>query len=85
MSDIVSNPSGQPSERFYVCRLLPPRPTFVTDMTPEERQAMDAHAAYWRDQLGQGIAVVFGPVADPRGPWGLGVIRVKGEAQTGRT
>lgn len=83
MSDATSNPSGQPTptERFYVCRLLAPRPTFVTDMTPEERQAMEAHAAYWREHLRQGVAVVFGPVADPKGPWGLGVIRVKSEEQ----
>jgi uncharacterized protein YciI len=81
MSD--ANPSGQPppTERFYVCRLLAPRPTFVTDMTPEERQAMEAHAAYWCEHLRQGVAVVFGPVADPKGPWGLGVIRVKSEEQ----
>ena len=53
MSDATSNPSGQPTptERFYVCRLLAPRPTFVTDMTPEESQAMEAHAAYWSEHL----------------------------------
>lgn len=83
MSDATSNAPAQliPNERFYVCRLLAPRATFVTDMTPEERQAMEAHAAYWAEQLRQGVAVVFGPVADPKGPWGLGVIRVKSEEE----
>jgi uncharacterized protein YndB with AHSA1/START domain len=69
------------AERFYLCRLLPPRPSFVQDMTPEEGAVMQAHAAYWTDHLRRGTAIVFGPVADPAGPWGLGVIRVAGEEQ----
>ena len=83
MSYATSNPSAQPTlnERFYVCRLLPPRSNFATDMTPEERQVMEAHAAYWSEHLRQGVAIVFGPVADPKGVWGLGVIRVKNEEQ----
>ena len=40
---------------------------------------MQAHVAYWTEQLGRARAVVFGPVADPAGPWGLGVVRVAGE------
>jgi uncharacterized protein YciI len=83
MSDAKPNPSAQPTpnERFYVCRLLPPRSNFATDMTPEERQAMEAHAAYWSEHLRRGVAVLYGPVADPKGTWGLGVIRVKDEEQ----
>lgn len=67
------------SEQFYLCRLLPPRPSFATDMTDAEREVMQAHVAYWTEQLTKGIAVVFGPVADPKGPWGLGIIRVNSE------
>jgi hypothetical protein len=33
------------------------------------------------ERIGYGVAVVFGPVADPKGPWGFGVIRVKSEEQ----
>jgi hypothetical protein len=33
------------------------------------------HAAYWTGQLQAGRAIVFGPVGDPKGAWGLGVVR----------
>jgi hypothetical protein len=33
--------------------------------------------------LDAGTAIVFGPVADPNGPWGLGVLRVADEKQLG--
>ena len=41
---------------------------------------MGQHAAYWRDQLERGHVVVFGPVFDPDGVWGLGVIDTEDEA-----
>lgn len=62
-------------ERFYFCRLLPPRATFPADATQDELALMGAHAAYWREMLAAGDAVVFGPVGDPKGAWGLGVLR----------
>ena len=61
---------------FFVCRLLAPRPTFRQDMTGEERAHMQAHVGYWREAMARGMVVVFGPVDDPAGPWGLGVLRV---------
>ena len=65
--------------RYFVCRLLPPRPTFMADMTAEEMAIMGQHAAYWRGLLEQGAAVVFGPVGGPQGGWGLGVVRASSE------
>jgi uncharacterized protein len=62
--------------KYYLCKLSPPRPTFPQDMTPEEAGIMQAHAAYCRELLDQGKAVVFGPVADPQGVWGLGVLQL---------
>ena len=47
----------------------------------DERKAMLAHGAYWRELLAKGNAIVFGPVNDPKGPWGLGVIRAANEAE----
>jgi len=52
----------------------------MQDMTDEERVAMAEHGAYWRARLEAGDAVVFGPVADPAGAWGLGVMRADDEA-----
>jgi uncharacterized protein YndB with AHSA1/START domain/uncharacterized protein YciI len=60
---------------FFLCKLIPPRPSFALDMNAEERAVMQAHAAYWTEHLRAGRAIVFGPVHDPQGPWGLGVVR----------
>jgi uncharacterized protein YndB with AHSA1/START domain len=67
-------------ETFFLVRLLPPRPTFMTDMSEDERAMMMQHARYWTELLAVGTAVVFGPVADPKGGWGLGVVRAEDEA-----
>ena len=53
-----------------------PRPTFHLDMTAEEKDLMQRHVAYWSEKADQGIAVVFGPVLDPKGVYGIGVYRV---------
>ena len=66
--------------KYYLCKLLPPRPTFPHDMTPREAEIMQAHAAYCRQLLAEGKAVVFGPVADPEGIWGLGVLQLPDDA-----
>jgi uncharacterized protein len=65
---------------YFACRLLPPRPTFAIDMTASERRVMQSHVAYWTDLAHRGVAVLFGPVADPKGPYGLGVLEVDDEA-----
>jgi uncharacterized protein YndB with AHSA1/START domain len=65
---------------FYLIRLLPPRATFISDMTETERRAMNDHVGYWKKLLDEGIAVAFGPVADPKGAWGVGIVEVEGEA-----
>jgi uncharacterized protein YndB with AHSA1/START domain len=66
--------------KTYLCRLISPRPTFPADMTAAERAIMQQHVAYWTNHLNAGSAVVFGPVLDPKGAWGLGVVRVPDEA-----
>lgn len=59
----------------FVYRLIPPRPDFGPGtMTEEEAAIMGDHAAYWGQLVGRGAAVVFGPVLDPAGTWGLGVV-----------
>lgn len=61
--------------KFFLCRLLGPRPSFPFDITDAERTLMAEHAGYWREHMRQGHVVVFGPVADPTGAWGLGIVR----------
>ena len=67
--------------RFFLCRLLPSRPTFMQDMTADERTVMLAHGNYWRGKLAEGHVVAFGPVADPAGGWGVGIVAVRDEAE----
>jgi len=66
---------------YFLCRLLPPRATFALDMNVEESALMGVHVEYWRDHMRAGRVVVFGPVADPQGPWGLGIVRGAGLAE----
>jgi len=63
----------------FVFRLKAPRPTFALDMTDEERDIMGRHAAYWQPALDAGDMVVFGPVLDSTGSWGLAVIEADDE------
>ena len=63
----------------FVFRLKAPRPTFALDMTDEEREVMGRHAAYWQPRVDSGEMVIFGPVLDSTGTWGLGVIEADDE------
>ena len=63
----------------FVFRLKAPRPTFALDMSAEEREIMGQHAAHWQPYLDSGQMVVFGPVLDDTGSWGLGVVEAEDE------
>lgn len=65
----------------FMLKSAPPRTTFHTDMTVEERNIMMKHIAYWTEKQNQGIALVFGPVQNPSEPHGLAIIEVENEAQ----
>jgi uncharacterized protein len=66
-------------KRYFLAKLIPPRPSFTTDMTAEERQVMMDHGAYLRKYVEAGIVIVMGPVLDPAGPWGLAVFEAGSE------
>jgi uncharacterized protein YciI len=59
----------------FVFRLKPPRPNFALDMSDEEREVMGRHAAHWQPYIESGQMVIFGPVLDSTGSWGLGVVQ----------
>ncbi len=65
-------------QQFFL-KLNPPRPTFMMDMTADEAAIMQKHVAYWTDLLEQNSAIVFGPVLDPKGVFGAGVVSVEDE------
>jgi uncharacterized protein len=67
--------------QFYFLKLNPPRPTFMLDMTDEERIIMQKHIAYWAPYVNDGTVLVLGPVMDPKGGYGIGVVGVDSEEQ----
>jgi uncharacterized protein YciI len=66
--------------KYFFCKLIPPRPTFVLDMTDAEKAIMRDHVAYWQTLMAKGQALAFGPVADPKGGYGIGIIGVENDA-----
>ena len=62
---------------FFLLRLTGPRPDFMQTMTEDERALMLQHGAYLKGWLDRGKIIVFGPVADPAGAWGMGVAQVE--------
>jgi uncharacterized protein YciI len=68
----------------FVFRLKAPRPNFALTMKDEEREIMGRHAAYWQPLVEAGRMVVFGPVLDSTGSWGLGVVEADDEDEIRR-
>jgi uncharacterized protein len=64
----------------FFLKLIGPRPTFAMDMNDAEKKLMDKHFLYWKARQDQGEVLVFGPVLDPNGPYGMGVVSVADEA-----
>ncbi len=71
---------SNPKIHFFL-KLNPPRPSFTIDMTQDERNIMQQHIAYWAPYLNDGSLIVFGPVMDPKGGFGIAVISVDNEEQ----
>jgi uncharacterized protein YndB with AHSA1/START domain/uncharacterized protein YciI len=80
LRDFAAPPTAATADKYFFCRLIPPRPSFAMDMNADERAVMASHAQYWHGLSKAGSALVFGPVGDPQGPWGLGIVRAADEA-----
>ncbi len=63
--------------RYFFFKLIGPRPSFPADITPPEMKLMQEHGQYWRAQMAQGKVVAFGPVADPKGAFGVAIVRLE--------
>jgi hypothetical protein len=68
-------------KKHFFLKLNPPRASFTLDMTPEERSVMQAHVQYWMPFVQNGTVIVLGPVADPKGGFGISVIGVNDESE----
>ena len=67
--------------KHFFLKLNPPRQSFTVDMTPEERGIMQQHIMYWKPYVDDGTVIVFGPVADPKGGYGIAVVGIEDESQ----
>jgi len=65
--------------KYFLCKLIPPRPTFAQDMTDAEAKLMQQHVAYWKGLMDRGLVIVFGPVADPKGVYGVSILELEEE------
>jgi uncharacterized protein len=65
----------------YFLKLVPRRATFAQDMTSEERAIMMQHVAYLRTFLDAGKVLVYGPVMDPAGAYGMGIMLTEDEEE----
>jgi uncharacterized protein len=75
-----ANPTpAKPPMKSWLIRIIPPRPTFDKDSTPAEDALMEQHFAYWKDLNDKGICIFGGPVLDPKGVYGIIVVRAATE------
>ena len=78
----ATNPSPEPAKtpmKSWLIRIIPPRPTFDKDSTAAEDALMDQHFAYWKDLNEKGVCIFGGPVLDPKGVYGIIVVRAADE------
>ena len=68
-------------KKYYAMKLIPCRPDFAMTMTDAERGIMMQHVGYWQGHMAKGSVLVFGPVMDPKGPYGLGIVAVENEEE----
>ena len=69
------------NKRYFFLKLNPPRASFMLDMTDEEKAIMQKHVAYWAPYVQDGTVMALGPVADPKGGYGIAIVRVDTEEQ----
>jgi hypothetical protein len=71
------------AKQHFFLKLVPPRDSFVMDMTADERRVMGEHAAYMKELFDAGKVLIYGPVLGMP-PFGLAVFEVADEAELRR-
>jgi uncharacterized protein YciI len=69
------------SKQHYFFKLIPPRPTFVQDMTEQEKLLMKEHARHIQQHFEVGKILVYGPVMASGGAFGLAIFEVANESE----
>jgi uncharacterized protein len=67
------------AKQHYFFKLIPPRATFPSDITPEEARLMEEHSRYFDKQFAAGMILVSGPVMAPGGAYGMAVLEADSE------
>lgn len=65
----------------FVLRLIPPRPNFPLDISADERATMNDHVGYWSALAERGRVLAFGPVDDPGGAYGIGILLAETQSE----
>jgi uncharacterized protein YciI len=73
--------AAAPAMKAFFIRLIPPRTTFLQEMTDAERKLMAGHATYWKDLFDKGVCLFGGPVLDPKGAYGVLAVRAASEEE----
>ncbi len=71
-------------KKHFMLKFLPRRPDFAKTMTEEEKKIVQQHTAYCRDYMSRGVMLAFGPVFDPKGTYGIGIVAVENEEEIRR-
>jgi len=71
------------AKQHYFFKLIPPRPTFVQDMTDAERCLMDEDGRYFEEHFAAGRVLLFGPVMAAPGLSGSAFLKPKARRMLG--
>jgi uncharacterized protein len=63
--------------KYFMYKLIPPRPAFHLDMNEVEKAVMNEHISYWNGLFEQNKTLIYGPVLDPNGVFGLAILEVE--------
>lgn len=69
------------AQAHRTCVVKPKTIIHEKDMSAAEKSVMQAHVVYWAPYVEDGTVVVLGPVMDPKGGYGIAVVRVDHEDQ----
>jgi uncharacterized protein YciI len=68
----------------FLYKLIPPRPTFPGEMSEGEAAIMQEHFGYWSKLISERQVVAYGPVMDPKGTYGVGILEVDDDETAAR-
>jgi len=71
-------------KQHYFFKLIPPRPGFPADITPNEAALMENHSVYWAEHFAAGRLLAHGPVFAPGAAFGMGILEVDDEGAARR-